>query len=686
MSNKLQFESSPYLLQHKDNPVDWYPWGDEAFEKADREDKPIFLSIGYATCHWCHVMEHESFEDETVAQLMNEVFVSIKVDREERPDIDAIYMTVCQLLTGHGGWPLTVVMTSDKKPFFAGTYLPKESRFGRMGMLQFVPRIQQLWLGERQRVIQSAEGITASLLQTQEREQQGASDLDGDWLTIAYQQLEKRYDALEGGFGNAPKFPSPHTLMFLLRYWKRSGEVRALEMVRHTLTRMRMGGIFDHIGFGFHRYATDAEWLLPHFEKMLYDQAMLMMAYAEAYQATQEPLFADTIREIAAYVERVLRDTKGGFYSAEDADSEGEEGKFYVWSLAELEEEVGGQNRFWLAEQFGLAEEGNFEDEATQRRTGQNIFHRGRNQLAVVADDKTRWERLRMQLFQRRELRVHPLLDDKVLTDWNGLMIVAFAKAGQALQDPSFIELAEQAAAFVLETMVQSNGRLWHRYRKGDAAIEGHLDDYVYFIWGLIELFETTGTPNYLEQALHFQNVLSAHFADDEAGGFYFTAQDAEPLLLRPKEFYDGALPSGNSVAMLNLLRLGRLTGNTTFEETAAKIGRAASNLVQQMPSGFAGLLMSLDFATGTTQEITLVGESADALYWQMKSRIQTRFLPNKVVIQKTVTNAERVATLAPFTVAQTQREAKTTAYVCENFVCESPVTSVEALDPLLKR
>lgn len=680
MANRLQYESSPYLLQHKDNPVDWYPWGEEAFEKAKREDKPIFLSIGYATCHWCHVMEHESFEDEAVARLMNEAFVSIKVDREERPDIDTIYMTACQLLTGHGGWPLTVVMTPDKEPFFAGTYLPKESRFQRMGMMQFVPRIQHLWMNERERVLNAAAGITASLQQTQVTAGSEQPTLGSESLHVACQQFEKRYDAEEGGFGQAPKFPTPHALMFLLRYWKRTGEQHALDMVTHTLTRMRMGGLFDHVGFGFHRYATDAAWVLPHFEKMLYDQALLMMAYAEAYQATRKPFFADTVRELVDYIERVLSDPDGGFYSAEDADSEGEEGKFYIWSLQEVEEVVGVEARAWLAEQFNLTVAGNFEDEATRQRTGHNQFFRTRTQKVASADDPERWAQLRIKLFAHREQRIHPLKDDKVLTDWNGLMIAALAKAGQALQDQALIARAERAVAFLEATMLQPSGRLWHRYRNGDAAIEGHIDDYAFFVWGLIELYEATGTPRYLKRALQLQEILMAQFWDEEAGGFYFTAADAEQLLMRPKEFYDGAIPSGNSIALLNMVRLSRLTGETRWEQHAAAVARAASAYVQRMPSGFAGLLLGIDFATGKTHEITLVTESEDPTFKTMRALVQARFSPNKVLLQKNMQTSAELSELAGFTQSQTAIEGRATAYVCEGFVCQAPVTEVHEL------
>ena len=573
-TNRLIREKSPYLLQHAYNPVDWYTWGDEAFEKARKEDKPIFLSIGYSTCHWCHVMEHESFEDTEVARLMNEAFVSIKVDREERPDLDHVYMTVCQMMTGAGGWPLNVILTPDRKPFFAGTYFPKESRFGRLGMMDLAPRIEELWRTQREQVLQSASKIMLALRQVPDS---SPGQVPGkDVLDSAYQQLAERFDPVQGGFSQAPKFPTPHNMLFLLRYWKRTGETRALEMVEKTLQAMRLGGIYDHVGFGFHRYSTDAEWLVPHFEKMLYDQAMLAMAYTEAYQATGKSEYAKTAQEIFAYVLRDMTAPNGGFYSAEDADSEGVEGKFYVWNLEDIDRVLESGEADLVKRVFNAKLSGNFEEEATGRLTGSNILHQ-KSSLSEVASElklsreelEERLQEARKKLFAAREKRIHPHKDDKILTDWNGLMIAALSKGAQAFDQPKYADAARKAADFIFKTMRDPSGRLLHRFRDGEAALHAHVDDYSFLIWGLLELYEASFDVHYLQSALTLNDDFMAHFWDAGGGGLYFTADDAEELLLRKKEIYDGATPSGNSVAALNLLRLARITANADLEQRA---------------------------------------------------------------------------------------------------------------------
>ena len=454
--NRLIHEKSPYLLQHAYNPVDWHAWNEEAFQKARAENKPIFLSVGYSTCHWCHVMEKESFEDSEVAALMNEAFVSIKVDREERPDIDHVYMTVCQMMTGSGGWPLTIVMTPYKKPFFAATYIPKASRFGRPGMMELIPRISEVWRNRNKEVLESAENMTTAL-QSMEKENPG-DPLEAGVLDKAYQELAQRFDKTYGGFSGAPKFPTPHNFLFLLRYWMRSGRLNALNMVEKTLHEIRWGGIFDQIGFGFHRYSTDKEWLVPHFEKMLYDQAMLALAYLETYQATGNTLYADTAKEIFAYVLRDLRSPEGGFYSAEDADSEGVEGKFYVWTEQELRKILPPGDADLLVRVFHIQKEGNFREEASGKSLGANIFYTGRSledmasELNVSAQDlKKRIECARSRLFEAREKRIHPHKDDKILTDWNGLMIAALARGTQVLGEKTYADAAGSAVEFILK-------------------------------------------------------------------------------------------------------------------------------------------------------------------------------------------------------------------------------------------
>lgn len=696
--NRLKYEKSPYLLQHAYNPVDWYPWGEEAFEKARKENKPVFLSIGYSTCHWCHVMEHESFEDEQVARLMNESFVSIKVDREERPDLDNIYMTICQMLTGHGGWPLTIIMTPDNKPFFAGTYFPKESRFGRMGMLELAPLVKQIWETKHGEVLGSADKIIDAL-KGESRSSEGGQGLDRSTLELAYKQLSDRFDSVHGGFGSSPKFPTAHNFLFLLHYWKRGltgltdGGDNALSMVEKSLEAMRLGGVYDHIGFGFHRYSTDPEWLVPHFEKMLYDQALLAIAYVEAYQATGKEIYKNTAREIFTYVLRDMTSPEGGFYSAEDADSEGEEGKFYLWTEEEILEILGQEEGGLFIQIFNVRKDGNFSDEATGVKTGGNILHL-RTPMTKVAsflnvpeqELEYRVESARAKLFSVRESRVHPYKDDKILTDWNGLMIAALAKAGQAFDEPEYVEAAKRASDFVLHKMRGENDRLLHRYREGGAGIQGNLDDYVFLIWGLIELYEAAFDVSYLKTALDLNEDLVNHFWDDEGGGFYFAPDDGEKLLVRRKEIYDGALPSGNAVAMLNLLRLGRMTANSGLEQKAARILRAFSSRIKQAPLAYTQFMVALDFAVGPSYEIVIVGDPRADDTKAMLKALRSRFIPNKVMLLRPVEEeSPAIVGIAKFTEDQRSLDGKATAYVCRNYVCELPTTDINGMLELLR-
>ncbi len=689
-TNRLIHEKSPYLLQHAHNPVDWYPWGEEAFEKARREDKPIFLSIGYSTCHWCHVMERESFEDPEVARLMNEVFISIKVDREERPDIDNIYMTICQMMTQSGGWPLTIIMTPDKKPFFAGTYFPKESRYGRIGMLDLIPRIHEIWLTRRDEAVDAADKLT-SALQEISRTVPG-EELTESILKSAYDQLARYFDEQHGGFGSAPKFPTPHKIFFLLRYWKRTGNAAALKMVEKTLQGMRLGGMYDHIGFGFHRYSTDAKWLLPHFEKMLYDQALLAMAYIEAYQTTGEEEYARTAREVFTYVLRDMTSPEGGFYSAEDADSEGEEGKFYLWSVEEIRRLFDPGEADLILKIYNFEREGNFIEQATGRTTGTNILYL-KKPLTELAHDlkipeqdlQRRLEAARQKLFAVREKRVHPHKDDKILTDWNGLMIAALAKGAQVLDEPAYAEAARRAVDFIFGHLRNPEGRLLHRYRDGQAGLPANVDDYAFLIWGLLELYEATFQVHYLQAALDLNADLIKYFWDERNGGFYFTAHDSENLLIRPKEIYDGAAPSGNSVAMLNLLRLGRITANPDLEAKAAKIGRVFSANVKESPIAHTQLLVALDFAIGPSYEVVMVGNSQAEDTKVMLQALRRQFIPNKVVLfRPSEQETPEISRLAEFTKNQSGLNGKATAYICLNYHCELPTTDVNKMLELL--
>lgn len=688
--NRLAREKSPYLLQHAYNPVDWYTWGDDAFEKARREDKPILVSIGYSTCHWCHVMEKESFEDPEVAKLMNDAWVSIKVDREERPDLDHIYMTVAQTITGGGGWPLNVLLTPDGKPFFAGTYFPRESRSGRIGMKDLARRVKELWKTKREELVQSADRVMVTLRQSPDT---SPGDSPGqEVLDTAYKRLAARFDPVRGGFGQAPKFPTPHNLLFLLRYWKRTGEQRALEMVEHTLNAMGRGGIYDHVGLGFHRYSTDAEWLVPHFEKMLYDQAMLAMAYTEAYQATGRHAYMKTAQEIFEYVLRDMTSPGGGFYSAEDADSEGVEGKFYVWKFDELDQVLGGEDARLIAKVFNFQPTGNFREEAGGRPTGANIPHMDKSMtelaLELMIPEETlkrRVDAARQKLFEHRKLRIRPHKDDKILVDWNGLMIAALAKGAQAFDRPDYTAAAQRAADFVLTTMRSPNGNLLHRFREGEAALPAHVDDYAFMVWGLIELYEATFEVNYLRSALELNANLFARFWDPDAGGLFFTAKDGEQLLLRRKEIYDGAIPSGNSVAALSSLRLSRITGNTELEVQSHRIGKAFAGNVRKVPIAHTQLLSAIEFGIGPSYEVVIVGDPGGDDVKSMVKKLRSRFIPNKVVVLRP--NAEEmpeISSIAEYTGSQTSVDGMATAYVCLNYQCKLRTTDPEKMLELL--
>ncbi|MFC1865671.1 thioredoxin domain-containing protein [Chloroflexota bacterium] len=688
--NRLISQKSPYLLQHAENPVDWYPWSEEAFEEARKENKPIFLSIGYSTCHWCHVMTHESFEDPQVAELMNETFVSVKVDREERPDIDGVYMSVCQMMTGSGGWPLTIIMTPDKKPFFAATYIPKETRFRRAGMFTLIPHIKEIWATRQSEMVSSAAQVTASLKKT-------APGVPGEslgepLLHLAFEQLLQRFDEHNAGFGSAPKFPTPHNMLFLLRYWKRSGNQKALDIVEKTLHSMRYGGIYDHVGFGFHRYSTDSGWLVPHFEKMLYDQALLSMIYTEAYQATRKAEYAKTAREIFSYVMRDMTSTEGAFYSAEDADSEGQEGKFYVWTNDEIQRLLSPEEADLAVRFFNITADGNFTDEVAGIKSGHNILHRTQDidelasGLSMSAPDlQTQIEEIRRKLFTEREKRIHPYKDTKILTDWNGLIIAALAKGAQVFDEPKYENAAKGTADFILKNLRTQQGRLLHRYRDGEAALTAHVDDYAFLIYGLLELYEATFEVYYLETALGLNEDLIRYFWDNENGGFFFTADDGERLLVRQKEIYDGAVPSGNSVAMLNLLRLGRITARTDFEEKAAKIGRAFHGNVSQIPSAHAQLMTAADFAIGPSYEVVIAGDLEANDTREMLSAIRGLFLPNKVVIlHPTDRKPPPIEDIAPFIKDYSSIDAKATVYICSDYNCQLPTDEIKTMLKLL--
>jgi uncharacterized protein len=677
-ANRLSREKSPYLLQHAHNPVSWYPWSEEAFQEARRTDRPVFLSIGYSACHWCHVMERESFADEETAGLMNAAFISIKVDREERPDIDAHYMAVCQLLTGGGGWPLTVILTPDKKPLFAGTYFPRESRFGHLGLKDLISRVAEAWKNRRSELLNSGERILAALRENSETA--GRRKLSLAVLDEAEAALAGQYDAESGGFGSAPKFPTPHHLAFLLRQARRKNDANALAIVEKTLQAMRAGGIYDHLGFGFHRYSTDRIWLVPHFEKMLYDQALLAMAYTEAFQYTGRQEYRRTVEETLTYVCRDLRSPEGAFYSAEDADSEGEEGRFYLWELAEVEAVLPPSEAALAREVYNLRPEGNFAGPAG-RRSGKNILHLGRP--PGTASEPL--DQIRSKLFDRRERRPRPLKDTKILADWNGLMIAAFAKAARALARPDYADAAAAAASFVLDKMTVK-GTLHHRSAAGEVAIPAFLDDHAFLVWGLIELYQATFETEYLSWASRLTEELLRGFWEEENGGFYFTSPVLHrDLPARQKELYDGALPSGNSVMASNLLRVGRLLGQPEFEAKAESLIAAFSGKIAPYPAAFTQFLCGLDLALGSGQEVVIAGKTGAPGTRAMLDILDKKFLPHAVVLFRPTEDKESaIAKLAPFTAEMRPLAGRATAYVCSGFRCAQPTTAPREMESLL--
>jgi uncharacterized protein len=692
MSNALIGEKSPYLLQHAHNPVDWLPWGEVALARAVALDKPIFCSIGYSTCHWCHVMERECFEDAQVAGLLNEVFVCIKVDREERPDLDSVYMLACQALTGGGGWPLNILLTPQGRPFYAATYIPKESKFGRMGLLEFIPKVREIWRTKREKTEDGARQVAEALAGAAGRAAGAVKSVAGvTELDEAYRQLSGHFDTVHGGFGEAPKFPSPHNLLFLLRYYHRTGELPARAMVERTLSAMRLGGIFDQVGLGFHRYSTDVQWRLPHFEKMLYDQGMLVLAYAEAAQAMDNPVFAQTAREVLAYVTRDLALPEGGFACGEDADSEGVEGKFYVWKEAEIREILSPDDAALFLAVFHFEPLGNFADEASGLKTGENIPYLAADlgqiagELGIGPDElDDRLDTVLHTVFAARGSRVRPHRDDKALTDWNGLAVAALAKAAFVFGDAELLGTARRAARFLLDRLGDGRGGLLHRYRGGEAGIAGFFDDYAYLAWGLIELYQADFDPAWLEAAMRLTDVATERFRDEAGGGFFLTASDAEQLFMRPKDAQDGAMPSGNSVAVSNLVRLARLTGREDYRALAERTVRGFSALIAAMPGGFAHMLCGLEAMLAPGYEVTISVHERSPQAEAMLDVLRRVYSPHAVVHLRTDAIKDALAKLAPHTAGQMPLEDTAAAYVCRGKQCVSMLRDPESLQRLL--
>ena len=704
--NRLIHEKSPYLLQHAYNPVDWYPWGEEALATAKRQDKPVFLSIGYSTCYWCHVMEQESFENPGIAQLMNAQFVSIKVDREERPDLDAVYMSAVQAMSGQGGWPMSVFLTPDGKPFWGGTYFPPEDRWGKPGFSTVLEQIADVWKTKRQAILESSRQITEAI---QAGTRPGtAVPLTTETLELAARQFTQQFDERFGGFGPAPKFPRPHSLSFLLRAWSRSRDPHVLKMVEATLQAMAGGGIHDQIGGGFHRYSTDERWLVPHFEKMLYDQALLAKAYLEAYQVTGKELYAEVARDVFEYVLRDLRDRalQGGFYAAEDAGEVGKEGEFYVWTVQEIEQALGAQDAKLFTRFYGVTPGGNFsahESEAgggSAPRPGRLGGEHGTSILSTgipleeiamrdgvpVETLRPRLDAARATLLQARHARRRPHRDDKILTDWNGLMIGALALGGRVLDEPRYLEAAAGAARFLLGHSRRGE-QLLHRYRDGEAAIPAFLDDYAFFSWGLLELYEATGDPLWLAKAKALADQMVRQQWDEAGGGFSVSGARNERLIAKPMELYDGALPSGNSVAALVLVRLAQMTMDKALHGYAERLFQTFSGQAHQAPSAFPQFLIALDGWLGPSQEIVVAGDPAKPDTQAMLRLVRRRFLPRAVLIlHPAAAHAKDFEALAPFVKEQRPLEGRATAYVCQGHVCNLPTSDLDQLTAFLDR
>lgn len=672
-TNRLALESSPYLRQHAENPVDWYPWSEEAFQRAKEEDKPVLVSLGYSACHWCHVMAHESFEDAETAEIMNRHFINVKVDIEERPDVDQVYMNFVQITTGRGGWPLNVFVTPEKVPFFGGTYFPPLPRHGMPSWKQVLLGIADAWLQKRDEVIASAFEILSELKRLSETE----ADLSPVGLSLcdgAFKTLSAAFDRANGGFGGAPKFPPSMTLEFLLRYWKRSGDQEAIQIVRKTADSMAAGGIYDQLGGGFHRYSVDAFWLVPHFEKMLYDNAQLARIYLHLYQAVKEPFYRRIAEEILDYVLREMTSSQGGFYSSQDADSEGEEGKFFVWTPKEIRQALEPDDPEPFLDYFGVTEDGNFE--------GKNILKISRkDSLYNALDDRV--AKAREKLFQYREKRVKPFRDEKILTSWNGLMLAAMAEAAAALNNQNYLDAACKNADFLLNLHTtfsdgaESEIRVFRTLKSDGKPIQGFLDDYANLADGLIEVFQCTGKTHYLKVARLVAERMLQDFWDEENGGFYYTAKDSEELIVRNKDIYDNATPSGNSVAADILLRLARFFNDEKYERYANATLRAVARQIKRFPQGFGRALSAIEFAAGKVREIVIVGEAGNDL----ERAVRSKYLPLSIIAP---VRSEPDATI-PVISGRVSIDDRPTIYICENYVCQRPVTSVSAAIEMLE-
>ena len=689
MSNRLAKETSPYLLQHRDNPVDWYPWGPEALERARREDRPIFLSIGYSACHWCHVMEHESFENEATARVLNENFVAIKVDREERPDLDQIYMNAVQMLTGHGGWPMSVFLTPDLKPFYGGTYWPPHSSRGMPGFDQILAAVIDAWKNRREQALNAAEQLTAELQNVGAVAQGDAALLKADLIDAAAGQLRRAFDSTYGGFGQAPKFPHPMDLQLFVRVADRTGQQGPLDMVRLTLDRMAAGGIYDHLGGGFARYSVDARWLVPHFEKMLYDNALLAGAYLDAYLVTGDANYARVLRQTLNYVIRDMASPSGGFYSTEDADSEGHEGLFYTWTPDEIEAVLGEERGATFGRVYDVSDDGNFE--------GRNILNLPKTleQCAAILrrephDLAAELAESREKLFAAREKRVRPGRDDKVIVAWNGLMIDAMARAGAALNEPEYVITADEVASFILSRMRRDDGRLLHSWRNGHAKLDAYLDDYAALVNSLVTLYEANFKERLIDDAVQLMDIVLDKFADPAGGGFFYTASDHEQLIARNKELTDSSIPSGNSLAANALLRLGRLLGRSDYLDAAEQTLAAAVPIMQRAPMAAGQMLLALELYIGPANELVLVGDMARDDTKQAIAAIHRRYLPRSVFAARDTRSADPTGSqsghLNEIFEGKDSADGQPVLYVCQNFACSAPAVGLAEIESGLER
>lgn len=680
-TNRLINETSPYLLQHAHNPVDWYPWGDEALEKARTDNMPILLSIGYSACHWCHVMERESFENEEIAKLMNDNFINIKVDREERPDLDQIYMNAVQLMTRHGGWPMTVFLTPEGVPFYGGTYFPPEDRYNMPGFPRILIAISEAYRTRPDEVTETAVSMLSEL-RRMDAARESRESISIELLDKAYNQLARGYDKTHGGFGSAPKFPAPMNLEFLLRYFYRTGNLEAFQMVEHTARRMAEGGMYDQLGGGFHRYATDACWLVPHFEKMLYDNALLTPLYLHLFQQTGEDFYRRIAEETFDYVLREMTHESGGFYSTQDADSEGHEGKFFVWTQEEVLELLGKEEGALFCSFYDITPGGNFEGKSILN-INDSVEDVARKENVTVEQVQGALERGRKILFEAREQRIKPGRDEKILTAWNGLMLASFAEAGAILERRDYLEAARRNARFVLENL-RRDGLLLRTYKDGQAKLNGYLDDYSFLADGLVTLYEATGELEWLEEAVSIVERMTDEFWDEEQGGFYYTGRSHEELIVRSKDYFDNATPSGNSVAADLLLRLGVLTGLEGYTRKAVTIFRLMRDSVARYPSAFGRLLCALDFHLASPKEIALIGPADSTETQALVRAVWNRYLPNKVVALSTGPS-DRASELVPLLRERTALDGRATAYVCEHYACQRPVCTPEELTAQLE-